>query len=338
MMENNSLQHWGIRGMRWGIRRYQNKDGTLTKAGKKRYDKEMEKLKAEEKVLKNKQRTQAKIDKLEAKRKELDDMKNPKKGTSADTDNEPAKTKTNDQPKNKGQLTNEELQARIDRLTLEARVKDLELKLNPPPPEAKKGESFISKFGPKLAEIGLDVGKQYLSKEIEKRFQVEDPLGKLKAKEKELGIRKSIAESEMKIRQNEEQKQKMNEERERKKAEKEAEKQAKKEAKKEAVNEPDHDDVSDEDTGWGSNKKNTSIVSTSNRPNDNIHWDMEAEIRDVTNRGPKHYTEYESYSSYNESYSSPSNSKYSSAGQSAVTDLLSNPSISGYLPASRDDD
>lgn len=36
-MENKDLQHAGIKGMRWGVRRYQNKDGSLTPAGKKRY-------------------------------------------------------------------------------------------------------------------------------------------------------------------------------------------------------------------------------------------------------------------------------------------------------------
>lgn len=36
-MENN-VSHSGIKGMKWGIRRYQNKDGSLTPEGKKRYN------------------------------------------------------------------------------------------------------------------------------------------------------------------------------------------------------------------------------------------------------------------------------------------------------------
>lgn len=31
------IYHHGIKGQRWGIRRYQNPDGSLTEAGKKRY-------------------------------------------------------------------------------------------------------------------------------------------------------------------------------------------------------------------------------------------------------------------------------------------------------------
>lgn len=34
----NELRHFGIKGMKWGVRRYQNKDGTLTPSGKKRYN------------------------------------------------------------------------------------------------------------------------------------------------------------------------------------------------------------------------------------------------------------------------------------------------------------
>ena len=33
---NDELNHFGILGMKWGIRRYQNKDGSLTELGKKR--------------------------------------------------------------------------------------------------------------------------------------------------------------------------------------------------------------------------------------------------------------------------------------------------------------
>lgn len=35
-MEDCYLEHHGIKGMRWGIRRFQNKDGSLTPAGRKR--------------------------------------------------------------------------------------------------------------------------------------------------------------------------------------------------------------------------------------------------------------------------------------------------------------
>ena len=37
-MERKELYHWGVKGQKWGVRRYQNKDGSLTPAGKKRYD------------------------------------------------------------------------------------------------------------------------------------------------------------------------------------------------------------------------------------------------------------------------------------------------------------
>lgn len=39
-MTEYELYHYGVKGMKWGVRRYQNSDGTLTSAGKKKARKE----------------------------------------------------------------------------------------------------------------------------------------------------------------------------------------------------------------------------------------------------------------------------------------------------------
>ena len=52
-LERNHLKHHGILGQKWGVRRYQNEDGTLTDAGKQRYSKSDSSLKNAEKHGKN---------------------------------------------------------------------------------------------------------------------------------------------------------------------------------------------------------------------------------------------------------------------------------------------
>lgn len=115
----DELTHHGIKGMKWGIRRYQNKDGTLTPAGEKRLKTEREALKKEEQIVKNHKKTKAKFDKLEAKRKALEEEK---KSLSKDP-NKPVKKTMKD-------MSNEELKAAVTRAQQEWQYLDYTKKIN----------------------------------------------------------------------------------------------------------------------------------------------------------------------------------------------------------------
>ena len=150
--DKNYLSHYGILGMKWGVRRYQNKDGSLTAAGKKRYDSELAKVKAEEaknkaqqKVLDTRKKTQAKLDDLEARKKAVEvhkkAMKEEEKALrSSRRKIEPKAKKQKEEtveerrerllksvdPKelyaNRHLLTNDEIQNRLNRINLEAQL------------------------------------------------------------------------------------------------------------------------------------------------------------------------------------------------------------------------
>lgn len=135
----NELRHWGIKGMKWGLRRYQNPDGSLTPAGRKRYTnpdgtlnkkgeayykKESSRLKAEKARLKAEKETNAKFDKLERMRKSNADLEAHNKKKAAD-DVEVDKPK----PKKTSDMTDKELQDKVNRLRNEDAYKDLNKKL-----------------------------------------------------------------------------------------------------------------------------------------------------------------------------------------------------------------
>ena len=141
---NSELYHWGITGMKWGVRRYQNKDGSLTVAGKKRYKAAEEELKAREKVIRNTERARAKQAKLDAKKAELDARE---KALQED-----AKRKSNvPRQKTAKEMTDDELKERTARLNLEKNYNEA-VKNTTPEVKVGRGKRFVDTFADKLTE------------------------------------------------------------------------------------------------------------------------------------------------------------------------------------------
>ncbi len=126
-MENNELIHYGILGMKWGVRRYQNKDGTLTEAGKRRYDRDIRENKAKKK--------ESRIDTSspDPRRWAKEDLERTKKAVDSSSDlvNKMKKIERETAPKatrkrmDLSEMTDQELRKAIDREQLELRYNDL---------------------------------------------------------------------------------------------------------------------------------------------------------------------------------------------------------------------
>lgn len=183
-MDNQVLSHHGIKDMRWGIRRYQNKDGSLTPAGKKRYNKEVAKAKEQIRIQKNKKKTQDKLDALEA-------LKKKARGEDSETSQTKDKSDTAPKKPTMKSMSDEELMAAINR----ARLEDTYKSLRPEP--VSKGKQFASTlFGQVLAPATVNAGKNFLEKALNKaiddHFKETDGLAALKKEAEKLKLKNEI--------------------------------------------------------------------------------------------------------------------------------------------------
>ena len=131
-MSETVLIHHGIKGQKWGIRRFQNKDGSLTPAGKKR------------------------VAKLESQYISLTGKKNNRQS---------AKPKTIEERTKELQSQKAYLQTQKDILDLNRQIASLK------PDTRSAGRKFIEKNAPAIGKIVWDsVGKNTVQKVIDKKL------------------------------------------------------------------------------------------------------------------------------------------------------------------------
>lgn len=180
-MYDDYVAHFGILGMKWGVRRYQNKDGSLTPKGKARYklgkNGELVKLTHKEKKARKKQLETLNRARVAAKQKQLEAdqiRKIVSSGSAADVYN------------NRRRMSPEQITEAYNRLSSDQRLAQLALnEKNLQPKKKSKVDKVLGVMDKTTKAINTGVGLANAIGGAKKLIQGDDPTG-AKAYEKAL--------------------------------------------------------------------------------------------------------------------------------------------------------
>ena len=164
------LEHHGIKGQKWGVRRFQNTDGSLTPDGKKRYgvddkkvkykvtvqspfEKKQEKLARKEQRMTEKEEIQRRKNELKERQKNLKNLGKSKETIKKENEADLAKKKS------AKDMTDDELRAVINRYNLERQYNEI---VNSS--KTKKGSNIVSDT---LKKSGATLLSKYTTKALD---------------------------------------------------------------------------------------------------------------------------------------------------------------------------
>ena len=326
-VSEDDLYHWGIKGMKWGVRRYQNPDGSLTTAGRKRYMNPDGTLN-------------------EKGKKKFGDKESggESSGSSKSSSSTPSAAKI------ASDMSDADLQARVNRLRNEDAYRDLSKKLGYDEPKTEldiqiaqmeKQKRYlelqrdINNLTPKKVSKGKKLMETLMNKVIEpaatsagkkllEQYLTDKGMEKLKKKADE--VKDKVDKSKERVEKKEEKKARKEAEKASKEAERKSDKDYRKDEKQSGRYDPDDPNRYSVEGEGASSRPKTNNTGASNK----------SSVIDTT-AGPTIYTDIP-VTSITTTRNVSSGSSYVSQYRNMPISDLPSPNISGYLPAPKDDD